>query len=181
MPKPLKIGGSGSPDDPFQARVEFIIETLIDDPMATHIDIRHLAADNDIDGLSAIAEATLRQGVLRRLVRRRIDPVNRLNKSPGTSFVKVRLYDRSDDMRAEFEERIIHIDGVIEWDCVSSREYDYLVRVAGAFATERSMEISDRIGEIDIVTKVDFGGVQILKSGVVDNFNARDFFEFSDK
>lgn len=190
------IKGHGTPKSPFDAAVRFVIQCIIDDPKISANRISVLAKQAKIEGLAGLDPGdlqagpeelddvdveTIRQGLLGHLIRLRVDPISNKNpRAPGTCFIKVKLKDKNLENRKEFEKYMSQVDGVIEWDLISSKEYDYLVRIVGQFGSAGTVDISDKIEESKLVKSSNFDGVQIMKSGVVDNIKPDDFYHFKD-
>ncbi len=56
----------------------------------------------------------------------------------GTCFVYAKLTKKNDDGYRDFEEAIQTVSGVIEWDRISGRDRDYLIRVVGGVGHDRA-------------------------------------------
>lgn len=98
----------------------------------------------------------------------------------GTCFVMTKLRNKSERHYLAFEKALDGVNGVIEWDQITGRGADYLIRVCGRPGDPRMNYISAALRSLDNVDDVWAAeGMGITKSGVVDNFLLEDFLEFN--
>lgn len=174
--------GDGSSRDPFNRKARDVLAALIRNPRATVRDIVGHLKLTGTRGIDDLRTNHLNEGKFASVVRYRvaIEP-RRYNEdnSAGTSFVIVSLNGANDENSRElFRQQIATVSGVIEWDLVTSKEFDYLVRVAAKSSHAEGKHIAAHIEALPVVKRASMSELTIWESGIVDNFRPEHFLEF---
>jgi DNA-binding Lrp family transcriptional regulator len=173
--------GDGSSHAPFNRKARDVVAALISNPRATATEII-ARLKGHTRGITDLRTTDINEGNFANVIRYRvaIEP-KRYNEdnSAGTSFVIVSLDDANEEQsRAVFRQQIATVSGVIEWDLVTSKEFDYLVRVAAKSSHAEGKRIVADIKALPGVKKASMSELTIWESGIVDNFSPEHFLEF---
>lgn len=174
--------GLGTQDSPFPAIVRELVNRLLKTPRLSIDRIKEEIGE--LPGASALRKDDLENGDLAnalvfRLHLKNMRSVNTKEPhekpSPGTIFVDVKLKEVNLENQSSFEKDINNVRGVVEWDGIQG-ERDYLVRIVNSGHTFR---IRDEISKISTVKSCTISTINVAYSGIVDKFEADDFFNIN--
>lgn len=178
------FSGNGTAASKFPARIRHVIDYLIKHPRANASAVHNNLSDKKIRSRKTSIPAEELEEFTRDFLGIRLDIIPaRYTSGSGTCFVYAKLAAKNEDTYTKFETTdIMKVEGVIEWDRISGRNKDYLIRVVGGVGHDIALRVCEAIQKLPCVEEAYMAAdITIWKSGVVNNITADHFFEFEDE